>query len=1730
MPIRAAVLVLIAALIVGWGAAQEETPPPEAPTLEVVDVLPTPTPTPSPEPTLTPQPTLTLPDPSTSTPEPTLEPLPEMTPEPTPEATPEPAPETTPEPVMEQTAEPLPDASATPLVLPALPTTTSPTPDVQPVKDGKGSRVEAELLELAQALNARDLSAAQQTARDANVQVAPDGQRVRVELVARDASEALRLRPLLEGMGGIYQNGYDRYLEYDFPALRLAELDFLQGDYSVRRPRQAQTMQTGTNVTEGLYTMGADAYQRRGIRGQGVRIGIIDLGFYGLPSAETACVKSYQNFSSPGAWSFSSWDNHGTSVAEIVCDIAPSAEVYVAYAGTLSQLGLAVDWLLSLDVHIVTMSLSWNDYGAGDGTGEVNTIVKRATDNGVLWFTSAGNYNGYTWNGDWSATTINVVNLGNITAQNFGSTAVNIIGSLSCGARGSSFSYDVLLRWSDWNASRTGNASGIDLDLHVVTSTDNGTTWKKRASAVSSQGSPFVPPNERLYGAVTTNDTTCGVEYGGTMLIGVVVQRYTPAAPAHLQLIFNDSLPNIYSPRASIATPADSADVFAVAASEVKPHPGWGWSPQRYPDVAPYSSRGPAFGPGGTNPLLGGLPKPDLSAPTNVRTSRSNEFNGTSAASPHAAGLAALEFSNNLSYYTSLSGANRLSAFRSFFLGQVRPPRDSRYGECTSTPANCFGVGVAALRPQWTVWSDTAREETDHSIILTGVSETSAHSYRWTSQPDAQASGGRYALAYGRYPQAEFEAKGAHGVRIFYYRLSALAESYIGTMRADVFREGSLIGTYTITLNGPGIERIAWELDFEVMDGANFSYNHVYRVQLRPTEGSYGLSLDRVELIQPPALQEGDATLLYSGTWADEALAASSGGKYRQTNARDAGVRFFTASDEFLLYYTKRPDGGLMEVRVNGLVCTTCTPQNGVIDHYSGTTSTQAQSMALVSIDQGIYGPGPYVVTLVNNGRRSPGATGTVTTLDAVRIPDDARAALVAPPLPKRLSSATTAPSQEYPLALPIDGVWTRIANKLALGGFQWSTSTIGAQFVFSVDQRNLTIIHQNGLTGGQAEIWINGTLCAACGTIDMYAATTSTRNATSFSIPLSYSGPFVVSLRNSAQRNARSTGNFMVLERAEVLGGSFLPVPYLDASASNPLPGILNGTFPLALNAQWVQQASTEALYGEVAVNSQRQGAISLATTSRRFDLIVGCGPLGGRLALRIWNGAGYDTLATYDANVSGAFLARQSLPITIPGSYPGPSFNLLLEVLGNEQVGTSYNFVYLDGLLVLDNGSVTSASYAASQILLATSSKRLEVGGGWANVPNNLGTLANDYSQWERRTATAGASLQVVANSGNNPVLVFSRQPDGGIAEVWVNGVLSGEVSFYAPATLRRQWMRITMPAGTAYPALVEIRNTNRRTAGATGNFLYVDAVISEVGVFSDALPSVEDSAPNLNASTIQRIGTGWARQLNTTTRTVDASNGEAQTTTATDAAIRFTVTTDNFFYVRSLSTTGGLAEVWVNGQLCSACVPGGTISQYAPFAVFRAAQRVAIPAATFGPGPYTVEIRNTNRRPPGSTGNLLSIDALMMASGSILATDLISQTNGNADIGVPIYLNTWSSTSSAAGANGAFLSHENSFLFSIATNAILQFTANVRRVIIYRHVGTTGGTAQVYIEGDFCAECATINSYAPYTRYQVPYLLTIPDRYSLPVEVEIRNKSTRFTGSTGNSLQIDAFGVVP
>ncbi len=147
---------------------------------------------------------------------------------------------------------------------------------------------------------------------------------------------------------------------------------------------------------EGVDVTGAKEWHKAGFTGQGIKIGILDLGFDGyrnllgdeLPEAGRVIAKSFVRGQEPDA----SGEVHGTACAEIVHAMAPEAELYLAYYdGSEVGMGRAVDWLLEQGVQIISHSAT-SLVGPMDGTGSQAQLVDRVVSRGVIWVNAMGNY------------------------------------------------------------------------------------------------------------------------------------------------------------------------------------------------------------------------------------------------------------------------------------------------------------------------------------------------------------------------------------------------------------------------------------------------------------------------------------------------------------------------------------------------------------------------------------------------------------------------------------------------------------------------------------------------------------------------------------------------------------------------------------------------------------------------------------------------------------------------------------------------------------------------------------------------------------------------------------------------------------------------------------------------------------------------------------------------------------------------------------------------------------------------------------------------------------------------------------------------------------------------------------------------------------------------------------------------------------------------------------------
>jgi len=154
------------------------------------------------------------------------------------------------------------------------------------------------------------------------------------------------------------------------------------------------------STSEGREVINADKW---GVsyNGTGIKVGIIDQGFDGwqtLQDTELPQIPSEQRYEVT-----TTGISHGTSVAEIIYDIAPGSQLYLAQFGGPAEFLDAADWLIdTIGVDIISSSVGFPGRGPGDGTYLYAQKVKDASDNGILWVQAAGNFAESHWSGTWT--------------------------------------------------------------------------------------------------------------------------------------------------------------------------------------------------------------------------------------------------------------------------------------------------------------------------------------------------------------------------------------------------------------------------------------------------------------------------------------------------------------------------------------------------------------------------------------------------------------------------------------------------------------------------------------------------------------------------------------------------------------------------------------------------------------------------------------------------------------------------------------------------------------------------------------------------------------------------------------------------------------------------------------------------------------------------------------------------------------------------------------------------------------------------------------------------------------------------------------------------------------------------------------------------------------------------------------------------------------------------------
>lgn len=377
------------------------------------------------------------------------------------------------------------------------------------------------------------------------------------------------------------------------PVGRLVEVAELPDVVYVRRPHApvALDLPDPRLTSEGITLLGASLFHAKGVLGQGVRVAVIDLGFGSLGQIQRMgeihpeAVAWTRDYTGTG---LEEGGRHGTAVAQVVHNMAPRAQLYLARIADEMDLSQAVLDCILNDVDIIVHSVGWVNTSFGDGTGVVADITRRAEAAGILWVNAAGNHAQRHW---------------------LGTPRIGLDGWLEFapGVRELELRVDaeefiqVALTWNEWPRAAS------DLDLYL---------YNERGSLVAvsrNRQTGSVPPTEFLgyFGRP------------GTYTVRVRAHRARDPVRVKLFSLWHPLTPHVA--RSSILEPANAAEVFTVGTIGLSE---WPSGPQQ-----PYSSQGPT---------ADGRVKPDLMGLDGVTNFAYPVFFGTSAAAPHVAGGAAL--------------------------------------------------------------------------------------------------------------------------------------------------------------------------------------------------------------------------------------------------------------------------------------------------------------------------------------------------------------------------------------------------------------------------------------------------------------------------------------------------------------------------------------------------------------------------------------------------------------------------------------------------------------------------------------------------------------------------------------------------------------------------------------------------------------------------------------------------------------------------------------------------------------------------------------------------------------------------------------------------------------------------------------------------------------------------------------------------------------------------------
>ncbi len=398
---------------------------------------------------------------------------------------------------------------------------------------------------------------------------------------------------LVSAHGGKLRYRRGRLHEVSIPGGKLSSLiGALPSGAWIRLPYPHQEASV---TSQGVAITGAADMQALGQSGAGMTIGVIDLYFASYTSAQASgdlpASLVFTDYTGTGAGP----GTHGTSVAEIVYDMAPGASLRLARINTDLQLSQAVDDMIAAGVDVIVHSIVWFGGSFYDGTGPFCADADSANQAGIQWVNAVGNHRNKHYLDTFTDSDSDLRHEFS-SGQNFNTIA------LTAGTQSS-----LILNWDAYPKSK------VDYDLYLY----NGNPDAGGTVVASSTNKPGAGPNGGIepIEIITYTPSVTGTYY--------IVVRKASSSTSNLRLTLFSNGPDlgVKTAASSILQPSNCVNVIGVGAVSLSDSIDWN------------SSAGPT---------TDGRAKPEVTGPTGVQTSRTSSFGGTSAATPHVGGAVAL--------------------------------------------------------------------------------------------------------------------------------------------------------------------------------------------------------------------------------------------------------------------------------------------------------------------------------------------------------------------------------------------------------------------------------------------------------------------------------------------------------------------------------------------------------------------------------------------------------------------------------------------------------------------------------------------------------------------------------------------------------------------------------------------------------------------------------------------------------------------------------------------------------------------------------------------------------------------------------------------------------------------------------------------------------------------------------------------------------------------------------